>query len=101
MVSARTWISPNGETELEGDFKSFDKNTNQVTIVVDREVVKFDLSKLSEKDQAFVKRQGEKELNVRELLQKATLHQVVDGEMKEVKFEAEPEYYLFYFTASW
>lgn len=99
LASARTWTSADGEMELEGDFKSFNDEASEVTILVEGEEIKFDLGKLSDEDQAFVKSQGE--VNITTLLQKATLHQVVDGEVKEVKFEADPKYYLLYFSASW
>lgn len=100
-LSARTWTSVDGSKELEGELKSFDAESGKVTIQVDGAEVVFDLDKLSEEDQMFLKKDAEGELNITELLGKATLHQVIDGKMKEVSFEAEPEYYLLYFSASW
>lgn len=100
-LSARTWTSADGEKELEGELQSFDEGTGKVTIKVEGSEVVFDLDKLSDKDQSFVQKNGESEVNITELLKDATLHQVVEGKVQEVEFSAEPEYYLLYFSASW
>lgn len=106
-ASGRTWTSADDSKVIEGDFKGFDSEKKQVSIEVEGQVVTFDLDKLSEADQGFVKSQveeeakAEKKVNVRELVMKAPLHQIVDGKFVKTEFEAEPEYYLFYFSASW
>lgn len=99
----RTWTSSDGAKELEGEFKSYDSEKEEVTIEVAGEEVQFDLNKLSQGDQDFVKAKGSspKEVDIAALLTKATMHRLAEGKFQEMKFEAEPDYYLFYFSASW
>lgn len=102
-LSARTWTSADDSKQLEGEFKYFDTEKGEVAIEVKGELVKFDLDKLSQDDQDFVKAQGEeaRTIDVAGLLSKAKVHQLGDGKFKEVPFEAKPDYYLVYFSASW
>ena len=102
-LGAKTWTSADGKMVLEGELKSFDAESNQVTLEVEGNEVKFELGKLSSDDQTFVKKNasGEEEVGISEMLAKSTLYQMKDGELKKVDFEAKPKYFLLYFSASW
>lgn len=102
-LAGRTWTSSDGAKELEGEFKSFDAEKGKVAIEVAGQEVKFDLGKLSQADQDFVKKQGAaaKEVDIAALLKGAKIHRLQEGKFSESKFEAEPDSYLFYFSASW
>ena len=102
-LGARTWTSADGGMALEGNFKSFDAESNQVVLEVEGNEVKFELTKLSAEDQSFVKKKaaGEQEAGISELLAKSTLYQMQDGELKKVTVGEKPKYYLLYFSASW
>ncbi|MBK1835712.1 hypothetical protein [Roseibacillus ishigakijimensis] len=99
----RTWTSADGSKEMVGELKSFDADSNQVTLLVEEQEVVFSLEKLSEADQAFVREQeneGE-ERDMGKLLSQASLHKVVEGKYETANWEQEAEYYLLYFSASW
>lgn len=102
-LAGRTWTSADGAKELEGAFKSFDVAKGVVVIEVEGQEVKFDLGKLSQADQDYVKKQGTaaKEVEIAALLKGAKIHRLQEGKFKESKFEGDPDYYLFYFSASW
>ncbi len=94
---ARTWTSSDGSKEIEGDFKSFDAETNQVTIVVEDQEVEFNLEKLSEDDRSFVQKHTHAdEVSITQLLSQATIHQIVGDELKEVSLDIQPDYFLLY-----
>ena len=101
-LGAKTWTSADGKMVLEGELKSFDAESNQVTLEVEGNEVEFELDKLSSDDQVFVKKSaaGEEE-GISEMLAKSTLYQMKDGELKKISFEAKPKYFLLYFSASW
>ena len=99
-ASGRTWTSADESRVVEGNFKGFNAEEKLVSIEVEGQVVTFDLDKLSEKDQSFVKSQT-KEVDMKAIVSKAPLHRLVDGKFADAKFESEPEYYLVYFSASW
>lgn len=114
---ARTWTSADGKNTFEGEFVS----ATETRVTVDRKngKITFDISKLSEEDQAFVKEEvakaaatakakAESEKLKSAAIPKALSRKLVkldeDGKRYE-KFELSdgiiPKYYLVYYSASW
>ena len=55
-VSARTWTSADGSKKFEGELKAFYKDDGKITVIMrNGHSVTFDIAKLSEGDQTFLK----------------------------------------------
>jgi hypothetical protein len=100
---ARTWTSSDGKNTFEGDFVS--ATDSKVTVDRARGEITFDISKLSDADQTFVRRSS---AAFQKALPKALSGKLVklDSEGKRYeKFELSdgvaPKYYLVYYSASW
>ena len=109
-ASARTWTSSNGEDTFEGNLKSFDAETGNVTVLVNGRTISFSKDKLSETDHEFltewkvkqetvVAEPGKDSLFAH--LNKAGLRQLEGKRFRRTKLETQPEYYILYFSASW
>lgn len=114
VIQARTWTSSDGERTFEGEFKSYDAETEMVSVTKRGRTLSFELSKLSETDQAFAKEQAESsagnaadeaameefgETKMGKALAKMEI--LEDSKFVEHQFAKPPEYFIFYYTASW
>ena len=117
-LEARTWKSADGSKTFEGELRSFDKNTGEVSVVMNGRLIKFNQSVLSAEDQEFLKTatpgsSGGSEGNAAEIAEKLSATKVgaqvakaklerLDGKrFKKAEMEKAPEYYILYFSASW
>ncbi|MGB0993253.1 MAG: hypothetical protein ACPG32_12400 [Akkermansiaceae bacterium] len=111
-LSARTWTSADGKKTFNGDFKSFDESTQQVTVLKRGKSMTFDVSKLSESDREWIiaKVEEQKAGEVTKVLEDqkigakligGTLSALKDGKFVEYNMTTAPEYYVIYFSGSW
>ena len=115
-VHARTWTSADGSKTFEGEYKSFNQETNEVNVIRQYKKLKFSLDVLSKADREWVKVKDaaaeatanvpsvEEQLAAQKVgakLNKKTLVRLDGKRFKKAELEKVPEYYLLYFTASW
>ena len=109
-LNARTWTSSSDTSKtFNGDLKSYDSETKQVTIIHSNgRPVTLPLDKLSTDDQTFIQENAPKENNLASLQDQTVgkaiekkLSQLQNGKVKKAELEFAPEYYLLYFSASW
>ena len=105
-LSARTWTSADGNKTFVGDFKSYDDAAAQLTVTMSNgRTMSFSLDKLSEDDQTWVKEQpaaGDAEFNDSDLGKALKDLKILDGRrFGEHAYEAPPQYFILYFSASW
>ena len=111
----RTWTSADGSKTFEGTLRSYDPGTRVVSVVTgDGRLLSFTTDKLSAEDVSFLEEwtppaspgssaaagpDTESEVGMR--VAKAKL-QRLDGERyRRAELEKTPEFYLFYYSASW
>jgi len=111
---ARTWTSADGKNTFEGDFVS----ATETRVTVNRDngsKISFDLVKLSDEDQEFVKEEAERVAATAaaaaesEKLKSAVIPKAIssklvklDGKrLKKSKLEVIPKYYFLAYSASW
>jgi hypothetical protein len=113
-LSARTWTSSDGTKTFEADFKTFDQEATKVNVIMKNgRTMSFGLDKLSEDDREWIKEQPTEQDKAAEA---EALREFEDSELgkalkdlkilegrrfKKHQFEALPEYYILYFSASW
>lgn len=117
-LSARTWTSADGSKKFEGELKAFDKEGGKVTVIMrNGRSMTFDITKLSEGDQTFLKENAAGEAaagggdNVQEALKaqkvgsklsKRGLLEKIDGKkFANYELTKAPEFYIVYYSASW
>ena len=114
---ARTWTSADGTKTFEATYRSFNKATGQVNVVMNGSLKTFDQSLLSEADRKFIaaemakaetssgssdKSEALKEQVVGAQLLKGKPEQINGKKFKRVsEFAKAPEFYILYFSASW
>ncbi len=109
----RTWTSSDGSKTFVGTARSYDATRGTVSVVTgDGRLLTFPADKLSTADQDWLKTWDasstpsasagpDTESEVGKKVAKAKL-QVLDGKRyKRAELEKTPEYYLFYYSASW
>jgi hypothetical protein len=115
VLQARTWTSADGKKTFEGTLKSWDESAGTVTVVMATgRTVTFDLAKLSEADQSFLKEQPVGEAGVQDgdvaaaefektVIGKALRKmEILEGKsFKKHEFTKPPEFYILYYSASW
>lgn len=116
VLEARTWKSADGSRTFEGELRSFDKNSGEVSVVVNGRLLKFNQSVLSTEDQEFLKSNnpsssgGSDTAAIAEKLSaskvgaqvaKAKLERLDGKRFKKAEMEKAPEYYILYYSASW
>ena len=112
FAQARTWTSADGSQTFEGDLRRYNAATEMVTVVVDGSPITFPTLRLSEGDLAFLKEHEEnlsksdpteasEERLVETQVRKAKLHRFDGKRFRRAELEEPPEYYFFYFSASW
>ena len=106
LLSGRTWTSADGGKTFEGEFQSFDADTNKVTVTKNGRPMTFSIDIISENDQAWVKQQPSKqeiadfeESELGKSLTKAKIME--DNQYVDFSYEKPPKYFLLYYTASW
>lgn len=117
--AARTWTSDDGLKTFEGDYKSYDETSNQVTVMRGYKKLKFPLDKLSVADRTWIKEKAAEqaakeaeenaptledqlaEQTVGKNLNSRTLSRLEGKRFKKAELIKVPEYYILYFTASW
>ncbi|MEO1857199.1 MAG: hypothetical protein ABGY95_07540 [Rubritalea sp.] len=118
-AQARTWTSADGAKTFEGEYKSFDQETREVTVLKKYKKLKFKMDMLSEADRDWVNAKVEEAAAaeaaasaptveeqiasqvVGSTLNDKTLVRLEGKSFKKAQMEKVPEYYLLYFTASW
>lgn len=116
LLPARVWTSSDGSKTFEGVFKSYDKESGQVTVILrSGKTITFGQDKLSEKDKEFLTSQADeapgggedveaqlKEQGIGSKITKRGILQKLDGKkFKDHDLAKAPEYYILYFSASW
>jgi hypothetical protein len=109
----RTWKSADGERSFEGRLREYSPDTGQVTVVLSNgQPLSFSEEVLSEADRKFLAETGasggaamvvEESSGslVREQLEKTRLHRLDGRRYRRAEIEKTPEFYLFYYSASW
>lgn len=112
-LSARTWTSADGSKSFDGELRSYNEATGEVTVLINGRATTFQASVLSEADRAFLKESknepaaaadpsealaGQK---VGAQVVKAKLHRLDGTRYKREEMAKTPEYYIMYFSASW
>lgn len=109
---ARTWKSADGSKTFEGTLRSYDAESGSVTVVVNGRPMTFPQDKLSAEDIAFLKEEEAKmsqvdpeealaETEVGAKMLRAKLHQLDGKRYKRTKLDRAPDFYFFYYSASW
>lgn len=109
---ARTWTSVDGSKTFEGDLRSYDSSTGQVTVLVNGRALEFSQDKLSEEDRTFLSEweqsQAEAEAprvdaesEIGSKVSKAKLHRLDGERFRRADWEESPKYYILYYSASW
>lgn len=113
ILSARTWTSADGSKTFEGEFKSYDKDTEKVTVIMrNGRSMTFDTAKLSETDQEWIQEQPGadgggnaedlEEFQNSELGKALKDMKILDGRrFAKYEYTSPPDYYILYFSASW
>lgn len=113
-LHARTWTSADGSKTFEGDLRSYNPASGEVTVLINGRATTFQEIVLSEADRAFLKESGsnptssssdpsealEKQKVGAQVL-KAKLHRLEGERYKRAELAKAPEYYIMYFSASW
>ena len=110
--NSRTWTSADGSKTFEGDFRSYNATTGEVSIVRDGTLIRVKKELLSEADIKFATEvkaevttesiaEELKEQKVGAVLANSKLHRLDGKRFRKAEIEAVPEYYLLYFSASW
>lgn len=109
----RTWTSADGTKTFEGKVRSFDETRGTVSVVtVDGRLLTFPIDKLSSADQEWLKSWDsnsgssaaagpDTNTEVGKKVAKAKLQRLEGKSFKAAELEKTPEYYLFYYSASW
>lgn len=114
-LHARTWTSADGSKTFEGDLRSYNPTTGEVTVLVNGRATTFQESVLSEADRTFLKEEGANPTSdssddpsaalegqkVGAQVLKAKLHRLEGERYKRAEMAKAPEYYIMYFSASW
>jgi hypothetical protein len=118
-AQARTWTSADGLKTFEGEYKSFNQETKEVTVVRKYKKLKFAMNMLSEADREWVNSNAKEEAakkaaasgpsvedqlaaqTVGAKLNEKTLVRLDGKRFKKAHIEKVPEYYLLYYSASW
>lgn len=113
FAAGRTWTSTDGTKTFEGDFESYDEETNKVTVTTQGRSMTFSISIISEKDQDWVKAQPSKqdlaaEAEAAEAFENSELGKslakakILEGnKYVDFAYDSPPQYFILYFTASW
>lgn len=110
---ARIWTSADGSRTFEGEIKSYNSSTQQVTVQSNGRDLTFTDDKLSSDDLQFIKNWHKGEMD-KAARKKAFASQTIgpkltnrvlvrlDGKrFKKTELGKEPEFYLLYYSASW
>lgn len=109
----RTWTSSDGSRTFEGRLRSFDPGSGTVSVVTSEgRLLEFTAEKLSEGDREFLQNWKpssadspaagpDTESEVGGKVAKARLHRIDGERYRRAELEKTPEFYLFYFSASW
>ena len=109
---ARTWTSSDGSRTFEGEIRSYDEDTKTVSVLSAGRILTFTTDKLSEEDLVYLKEWNEAKnapdpLEVvsasvvgKEVL-KTKLHRIDGKRYRSAEMEKAPEFYIFYYSASW
>ena len=114
-LHARTWTSADGTKTFEGDLRSYNPTTGEVTVLINGRATTFQEAVLSEADRTFLKEEGAKTAGapaddptaalegqkVGAQVLKAKLHRIEGERYKRAELTKTPEYYIMYFSASW
>ena len=113
-LHARTWTSADGSKTFEGDLRSYNPASGEVTVLINGRATTFQESVLSEADRAFLKESGSnpaatgsdpsealEKQKVGAQVMKAKLHRLDGERYKRAEMSKAPEYYIMYFSASW
>ncbi len=111
LLNARSWTSSDGSRTFEGTLRSYNSDTGEVTVLMEGRPVIFPESKLSAEDIAFIKEEEQKKIDTKAskpdessigaAVLKAKLHRLDGKRFRRAELEKAPEYYIFYFSASW
>jgi|TARA_B110000305_G_C19445373_1_gene644486 hypothetical protein len=108
-ANARTWTSSDGEKTFEGELRSYNERSGIVTVVISGRAVDLPKDKLSAEDINFLEAAKTPEIaatpdtetEVGAKVDKAKLQRLDGKRYRRSKLEKNPQYYLFYFSASW
>ena len=118
-VQARTWTSVDGLKTFEAEYKSYNQEANEVTVLRKYKKLKFSMDVLSQVDRDWVNVKVEQAVlaevaanapgiedqlaaqPVGAKLNNRTLVRLDGKRFKKAEMEKVPEYYLLYYTASW
>jgi hypothetical protein len=118
-AQARTWTSADGLKTFEGEYKSFNQETKEVTVLRKYKKLKFSMDMLSQADRDWVNVKveeiaekkaaanspsAEEQLAAQAVgskLNDKTLVRLDGKRFKKAQIEKVPEYYLLYYSASW
>ena len=108
-ANARTWTSSDGAKTFEGELRSYNERSGIVTVVISGRAVDFPKDKLSAEDINFLEAAKTPEIaatpdtetEVGAKVDKAKLQRLDGKRYRRSKLEKNPQYYLFYFSASW
>lgn len=109
---ARTWTSADGTKTFEGTLKSYDAETQSVTVLINGNAMTFSTDKLSQEDITFLEEQKDAEPEaapaekasesvIGAKVAGAKLHRLNGKRFKKAELEKAPEFYLLYYSASW
>ena len=109
----RTWTSADGTKTFEGTARTFDATKGTVSVVTqDGRLLTFPIDKLSSDDQTWLKNWNnttspsasagpDTESEVGKKVAKAKLQRLDGKRYRRAELEKTPEFYLFYYSASW
>lgn len=113
FAEQRTWTSSDGSKTFEGTARSYDATRGTVSVVTaDGRLLTFPADKLSAADQEWLKTWDassspsasaapDTESEVGSKVAKAKLQKLDGKRYKRAELDKTPEYYLFYYSASW
>jgi len=109
----RTWTSSDGERTFEARIREFNPETGQVTVIVPNgQSLSFSEEVLSAPDREYLAawreaggrsmaESGSSDSAVAEQIRKTRLHRIDGRRYRRAEIEKTPEFYLFYYAASW
>ena len=105
---ARTWTSSDGSKAFDGELQAYNRESGEVTLLIEGASVSFQQDKLSAVDLTFlnesVKQPPLEEAPptaIKELLALDKTSLLTEGKFVESEIQGDPEYYILYFSASW
>lgn len=109
-AQARTWTSADGSKTFEGDFRSYNESTGIVQVITNGRLLNVPQDKLSSEDIEWIKSEGMKAAApasaepsgaVGMEVAKAKLQRLDGNRFKSADLTKDPEFYIFYYSASW